>query len=234
MKRKLKQRSSVERRVAILVLYTVSLAVQLSFGLIKEARGFSEPDLLNRRIRPTEIKNQTIDQVLSLLAIDYKIPIGIELADEKLAPGHKITLNVPETNLKDFLSSVVAKDTRYNWKLEGGVIHFSPVTGRDALIAALLDTKISHFAFAEGSSRYSINNDIMNIPEIRAQLVVADVAPMIFLNGASMQRVGKGVALNESGITLKELLDQIVLKTEFKRWTLGRWGKDNEFITLTS
>jgi hypothetical protein len=172
--------------------------------------------------------------VLGTLTSNYGIPIGIELGDPKLTAGRKIDLNLPETTVKDFLDSVIAKDPRYTWKLDGGVIHFQPVTGRDVFLTTLLDTKISHFAFIEGASRYRIFSDILNVPEIQTKLVVADVAPMIFLNFSSMQRVENGIRFEESNLTLREMLDKLILKTNIKQWILTRWGDNNEYITLRS
>jgi len=208
-------------------------SVLLLFSFVPEARAFDEPSFLARRIRPVVVKGGTVDRVLGTLSSDYGIPIGIELGDEKHNPLRKIDLNLPETTVKDFLDAVVAKDPRYTWKLEGGVIHFRPSTARDALLTTLLDTKISHFAFAEGSTSYGIFSDILQLPEVGSKLVVADVAHISIIIG-SMQRVGKGVPFEESNLTMRELLDRIILKTDIKHWVLMRWGKNGEYITLRS
>lgn len=68
----------------------------------------------------------------------------------------------------------------------------------------------------------------------RSQLIIADVAPMIFLSSGTMRRVGKEISFEESNVTLRELLDRIILKTDIKRWVLLRWGKNSEYITLRS
>jgi len=192
-----------------------------------------EPYLLTRRIKATVIKGESIDQVLGRLT-EYGIPVGIEVGDDKLSPRCELSLDLPETNLKDFLDSLIAKDPRYTWKLEGGVIHLWPVKGRDTLVTNLLDVKLSHFAIIGDSSRYAIFNDIMNLPEIRSQLVIAGVDPLIFLNGGSMRRLGKETTFSETNVTLRELLDRIVVQTEIKQWIIVRWGKNGEYITLTS
>ena len=83
------------------------------------------------------------------------------LGDEKLTPRRKIEVNLPETDVKGFLDAVTTKDPRYTWKLEGGVIHVRPSTESDAYLVSLLDTKISHFAFNEGATRYAIFSDLL-------------------------------------------------------------------------
>lgn len=218
----------------MIAIYTISLALPWQVSFAPAARASNEPDLLARQLRATVIKGKTIDEVLEVLTSEYEIPIGIELGDQKLVPDRKIYLNLPETNVKEFLDSLLAKDPRYTWRLEGGTIRVWPVKGRDALLGALLDTKISHFAFTEDDSRYRIYSDILNLPEIQTQLVVADVAPMVFLSSGTMRKVGKGISFEGSNLTLRELLDRVILTTDSKRWLLRRWGKNNEYITLRS
>jgi len=218
----------------MLVVCSICVAVLLPFSSVPEARGFDGPDLLTQQIRTTAIKGETLEEVLGTLTSDYGIPIGMELGYQKItARRREIDLNITQTTLKDFLDAVIAKDPRYTWKLEGGVIHVRPLTGRDALLGALLDTKISHFAFTGGGTRYRLFSDILSVPEIHTQLIVADVAPLFILIG-SIDRVGKGISFEESNLTLRELLDRIILKTNIKRWVLVRWGENGEFITLRS
>jgi hypothetical protein len=222
------------KRLAMIAIYSIGLPLLLLFSFVSEASAFDEPDLLSRQIRATAIKAESIDQVLDLLAADYRIPIGIELGDPKLTPYREIDLNLPETNLKGFLDSVIAKDPRYTWKLEGSVIHVWPVTARDSFVATLLDTKISHFVMIGETRRHRIFNDIMNLPEIGSRLAIANIAPLIFVNFGSMHKLEKGTFFSESNLTLRELLDRIIVKTDIKRWVLVRWGKNSEFITLRS
>src|SRR5687768_3225669 len=209
-------------------------SVLLLFSFVPEARAFDEPSFLARRIRPVVVKGGTVDRVLGTLSSDYGIPIGIELGDEKHNPLRKIDLNLPETTLEEFLDAVIAKDQRYTWKLEGGVIHFRPSTARDALLTTLLDTKISYFGFTEGTTRYAIFSNLLKVPEIKTQLIVADVAPLVFLSSGTMRKVGTGISFEESNLTMRELLDRIILKTDIKHWVLMRWGKNGEYITLRS
>lgn len=110
------------KQFATTAISAIGLIVLMAFGFVPQASGFTEPDLLIRPIKATAIKDESIDQILDRLASDYEIPVGIELGDEKLTPRREISLDLPETNLKEFLDSVIAKDPRYTWKLEGGVI----------------------------------------------------------------------------------------------------------------
>ena len=221
-----------QKHIAIIAVCVFSLCVGGS--LTAKARASDQANPLSQPIRAVSIKGENIAFALDLLTSEYRIPIGIELADPKLSPPRKIDLQLPQTTLKEFLDSVVTKDPQYTWKLEGGVIHIWPLTHRDTLIASLLDTKISHFAIEDRASRYQIHNAILDSPEIKTKLIVADVAPVIFANFASMDKLEKGVVFEESDLTLRDLLDKLAEKTKINRWVIRRWGDNNEFITLSS
>ena len=220
-------------QLARIAVYAIGFAMVFPFCFVREARAFDRPDLLTRQIKATAIKGETIDQVIGHLT-EYGISVGIELGDEKVTPRHEINLDLPETNLKDFLDSVIAKDPRYSWKLEGGVIHVWPGSDRDSLLAALLDTKVSPFTIPDGASRYGIYNDVMNLPEIKTKMMVAGVEHLVFRGPGSWGKIEKGAMFNDPGLTLRELLDKIVLRTEIKQWVILRWGKNSEYITLKS
>jgi len=224
----------IRKHFSKIASYAIGLPVVFSFGLVREVSAFKERDLLAVQIKAMTIKGESIDQVLSRLTSDYDMPIGIELGDEKLTPRREIELNLPETNLKEFLDSVVAKDPRYTWKLEGDVIHIWPVTARDTLITTLLDTKISHFSIIGDVNRTGVFYDVMNLPEISSKLVINGVAPLTFVGPGSNAKLNKNTFLDESSLTLRVLLDRIVLKTEIKGWVILRWGKNSEYITLRS
>ena len=216
-----------KRALHLILIIVVLLPVS---GIRGSLHASQETNLLQRRIGPTQTTGQTIDQLLATISAQYQIPIGMDLADAN-QKDCEINLDLPETNLKSFLDSVVNKDPRYNWTLGNGVIHISPVKGRDSLLAKLLETRLTHFAFAEGATRYRIKSDILEIPEIKTQLISAGVEPMI-LPKSSMISLGDGVALNETNLTLSDLLDKIILKGDVKSWTLARWGANNEYIVL--
>lgn len=220
------------KQLAMTAIYAISLVLLVVFSFVPEVSAFNEPDLLAIRIKATAIKNESLDQVLEVLTDEYGIRLGMDLGDEKLTPRREINLDLPETNLKDFLDSVIAKDPRYTWKLEGGVIHIWPASERDTLLATLLDTKISHFSIIGDVNRNRIYDDIMNLPEIRSRLVIAGVEPLTFLGPGSWAKLEKETFFSESNLTLRELLDKIVLKTEIKQWVISRWGKNSEYISL--
>lgn len=216
-------------RVIRQVAYGAIFLLSLTGGAMAQ---MAQSDLLDRPIGPIEVRGEMTERLLWSIGNDYNIPIGIVMADGKDDETHEITLSLPATNLRNLLNAVIEKDPRYAWKLEEGVIHFSPTSGANTLLTALLNTKIKHFGFAEGTSRYALRNQILKSPELVAQLVVAGVEPLIFLTGAGLVSMGKGIWMDERDLTLREILDKLVLKTEVKQWMLNRSGKNKEFIVL--
>jgi hypothetical protein len=221
------------QQVGRFAIYASVLICFLCFTFVPKAITCSASDLLTVQIKATTIKGESIDQVIGHL-IEYGIPIGIDLGNENLTPPRTFDLDLPQTTVKHFLDSVIAKDPRYTWKLEGGVVHVWPVKARDALVATLLDTKIGHFSFTGGVSRYQIQNEIMDLPEISSQLIVAGVGPLMIHNFDNMAKLEARTFFEESNVSLRELLDRIVLKTDIKAWVIIRWGKNSEYITLKS
>jgi hypothetical protein len=92
----------MRRKHLAIAIHTIGVAIFLGFFFGSEARAFEEPDLLTIEIKATAIRDESIDQVLGPL-VEYGIPVGIELGDEKLTPRREFNLDLPETNLKDFL-----------------------------------------------------------------------------------------------------------------------------------
>jgi hypothetical protein len=85
------------KHFVMLVICAISVAVVLPFSFVAKASAVDEPDLLNRRIKATTIKGESIAQVIGDLTADYAIPAGIEIGDEKIAPRREINLDLPET-----------------------------------------------------------------------------------------------------------------------------------------
>jgi len=213
------------------LMFVCAMSLMLFFSAVINAQELNASDVLNRRTRATEIRGKSIPSLLSTISDLYDIPIGVELGDPIVTPERKIDLIVPETSLRLLLDTMISKDRRYVWKLESGVIHLLP-TQRDPVIAAFLNTRISHFAFAEGTSKNKIMADILALPEIRAQMMSAGVKYTFFEEWPSPESSVK-VSIDESNLTLAELLDKIVLGSNLKQWLVSRitTGHD-EFIAL--
>jgi len=195
------------------------------------AYGFQQTNFLDRKIGPLMIKDESIDRILERISRTYDIPMGIDLADEMKSADRQVDVDFPETVLRSVLDYLVQKDPRYRWKLEGQVVHFFPITDRDDFLSTLLDTKLKRVSFSSQLLESDMRYEILSLPEINAKLMEANVEPLMFEMGfPSKQQLG--VSLEYSNLTLRELLDQITLRTNRKFWVLTRGWDRNRYIAL--
>lgn len=210
--------------------FLISICVVLSLCLpTLVAHGF-QTNVLERSVGPLRVKGETIDKILETISADYKIPIGIELADSEKSLAREIDVNLPEMVLRSVLDYLVMEDPTYGWKLEGQVVHFSPVKDRDNVLATLLDTKLSRAFFSSEMRLSDMKYEILSLPEIETKLFDAHVKPLTFEMGIPSKKLG--MSLEHSNLTLRELLDQVTLSTTRRFWMLSRWGDNNKYIVL--
>ena len=211
------------------VLMSVSVALFLCLPTLV-AQALQQTHILERSVGPLRLKGETIDKILEIISEDYKIPIGIDLADSSESQDREIDVNLPEMGLKSVLDYLVMQDSRYGWKLEGKVIHFFPVKDRDNLLATLLDTKLSRVSFSSELRLSDMKYEILSLPELERKLDKTHVKPLMFEMGIPSEKLG--VPLQHSNLTLRELLDQITLTTTRRFWMLSRWGDNNKYLIL--
>jgi hypothetical protein len=209
--------------VAVLVLGATDLRAQVS-----------DQELLNTRIEQFEVKEQSINLVLAKIAYDYGVPIGLVMGPEKEKPVRKsITISLQDGRLKELLNAVTEQDSRYEWKVVEGVINVSPKVNRDPFLEDLLVTRIQHFYLDQDSNRYRLRNDIMDLGEIKVKLDREGVTPMVIaVTGVDFTKLGAKSSLSLTDVTLREILNQIIRKSETKYWVLNRYGPRHESITL--
>jgi hypothetical protein len=221
---------------------SVALLMAVVIGLISASEIMAQSAdtvLLDREVKALDFKNELIHSVLEEVSSRNRIPIGVvrvtlkQTHDLELTNEPKISVKLKPTKLRTVLDTLVEKDPRYTWKLEDGVVHVFPVSERDALIDSLLDTRISYFGYSEEMRRHGIYKSIWDVPEIASQLIVADVYPLQLFMGPVRRNEGMGLRLDERNITLRALLDKILLKSDITQWSLTRWGARGRIVTLT-
>lgn len=209
--------------------------VMLSFICLQATIGMAtEKTLLEQRIEHLVIKEQDIKTVLSGMAHDYGIPIGLELAPTKNKSDEQlITINVQNKTLREVLEIIIKQSPNYQWAVTGEVVNFYPKTNRDEFLEDLLKTRVGNFIIPVGMNRLRMREAITNIPEVKSKLEVAKVTPThLGFTGADFRRVGEEFALNLSNVTLRDILNQIVCASDSKFWIVNRWGEHNEFLIV--
>jgi len=99
-----------------------------------------EERLLSRKIE-LHLKEATLMEVLSTLAVIHRVPIGIEysLVDQNES---KLVVESKKDSLKAILDSIVKQEPLYRWEVSDGVINFVPVRDRDPFFETLMNTSV--------------------------------------------------------------------------------------------
>jgi len=213
-------------RLSIIVACTVWLSTPVSVGQIN-----SDEALLSRRIRGVEVRRTNIHLVLSYISESYEVPIGLEVAGEG-ANNREIYVNLQNTTLREVLNTIVAEDSRYEWRVHHGVINFSPRTDRDNFLKEVLDTKVREFSIKKRINSFDLRRDIADLPEVKRKFEEAGVTPAIsaFTN-ADSRDLGE-FRLRTSDTTLRDILNKIIETSELKYWIVNRDGPRGEYVIL--
>lgn len=202
--------------------------------------------LLERRI-DTCFTNAEMLEVLNHLALDYKVPIGIEWAtnyDEtvqkkmyldngsiKWKPGE---INTTAGSLEDVLDELIRLDPTYRWEMMDGVINIYPIHLRDDFVRDLLNTKIKYFSLAVNDEKFKIRDAIFDLTEIQTATKRARVE--LLRRSYSYKRSGGDEASHTrqfENISLRSILNATVRFTENKIWVIKRVGEDKDALDLT-
>lgn len=192
----------------------------------------SDDALLGRSVGPVLVEAQTVSSALSYLAYEHDIPIGIEVASRD--KSREIKIELQSATVREALDAVVAYDPRYEWRVEGGVINFAPKSDRDDFVRDVLETTLRHFAIKEKTSLFTLKENILALPEVKAKLDQARVTPnaSTFFGLGEMYEVGKGFTLQMSNATLREALNRIIRTSETRFWVLNKSGEDEQSLVL--
>jgi hypothetical protein len=70
-------------------------------------------------------------------------------------------------------------------------------------------------------------------PEVKAKLDGARVTPLpAAYTMAEEASAGRGFSLRASEVTVREILNKVVRKSETKCWVVNRFGANNEFFLI--
>ena len=193
-----------------------------------------ENEILDHHLHVVTIREPGLILALTGIANDNGLPIGLEVAAaQPESPGREINLTLENTTLRDVLNEIVKQDPRYRWISNRGVIYVYPATDRDPLLQDLLATNLSEFTVERDCTTYALRSRILELPEIKAKLARAKVSPFVIAwRGADRGKLGDGFSPKVANVTLKSLLDEIILRSPQKFWVLNRFGKDNEYVVL--
>lgn len=232
--RRISKEVEIMRRLPGYIAVLLALSIIALTTLISGHAQVRENDILDHHFDVVTIREPSIILALTGIANENGLPIGLEVAAaQPESPGREINLTLKNTILRDVLNEIVKQDPRYRWTSNRGVIYVYPATDRDPLLQDLLATNLSEFTVERDCTTYALRSRILELPEIKAKLERAKVSPFVIAwRGADHGKLGDGFSPKVANVTLKSLLDQIILRSAQKFWMLNRFGKTNEFLLL--
>lgn len=188
--------------------------------------------VLSRDVKRLVLREANALVALSKIANLYGAPIGLEAARGG-SDGPPISLEVYDVSLRDALDAVTAQDSRYKWRVVDGVINVFPARERDEFVERLLEVRVRQFAVEKGAGLWDIRVNITNLPEVKTVLEDAKILPMIASwTNADHLEAGAGFSLDMTGASVREILNEIVRKSDAKYWVVNRYRDNADLLTL--
>ncbi len=190
-------------------------------------------DLLNQQIQ-LHLRNKTLGYALNVLAVEHRVPIGIErsLADKN---EPKINLEIDRETLKEVLDAIVNEEPLYRWEIVDDVINFVPRQERDPFFEALLNTPVDHFNPGKWTIIFQVRNAIGEIPEVKR--LMESNQKTLFKYGDYVKYPSiytkKDVDLSISNTTVRGVLNRIIRDSEHKGWSISWLPGDKDALTIS-
>lgn len=233
-------------RKTLNLLMTISFACIVLLLSLKSVSGQSPNTLLNQKI-DLDLSNTTVFYVLNKLAIDKRIPIGLERASDyrqKLYEKMYVengeikwqpdTIKIKSGTLKEILDSLFSQDLQYNWELRDGVINIFPVESRDEFLKKLLDTKIGKFSHEKGINKFQVRDAILKLPEAK-QLLKEEKVELLRRDYPNSHYLypDNEIDANISDTDVRSVLNKIVRDSPHKIWVIERIGDNKRYLLLS-
>jgi hypothetical protein len=188
------------------------------------------PEILDRTIE-MHIKNGTLLQALSTLAVFNGIPIGLESClpyrDE-----YDLNLDVNAASLKDLLDKIVQQRPDYRWEARDGVINILPVKSKDELVNRLLSTRIQRFAPQKGLNQFGLRDAIIALPEVQSflkdNMMTASRYGYFYHPDPHLSQIDS----SSSEVELRQVLNKVVRDSNYKIWIVSRSGVKLEYLDI--
>ena len=193
----------------------------------------SENSLLSQRVE-LHFRKATLMYVLSTLAVDHRVPIGIEYSSaDRNEP--KLDLDTENGSLREILDSIVKQEPLYRWELVDGVINFVPISGKDPFFETLLNTPISHYDPGKWTIKFQLRDAIENTPEVKKLLKSKKVELAKYRDYPSYPSIytpKDPVDLRMSNTTVRRILNRIVKVSEHKSWAIGWRPREKNVFSI--
>ena len=213
------------RATLILLCATVLL---LATALKSSAQ---EPSLAAKQLEDVDLEGDTVASLLSDLAFDYDIPIGLELRMNDDVRT-ETRLNFKSITLADLLNRIVAEHKGYSWEICDGVVNVFPKEGhRDPIVERLLSVKISKFSVKKSTLTSNVESTLLETPEFREVVDAYDLKTLGWcFSGFYFPQLGRTYTLEVSDTPVRSILNRIVKESPTARfWRISRDSREHTF-----
>ena len=205
-----------------------------------------ETDLINQKVE-INLSKATLVEVLSTLAVEYRVAIGLEEATDSRQKINKRmyvedgkikwkdgTINIKSGTLKEVLDSLVEQEPQYTWEVRDNVINVFPVQLRDEFLKKLLETKIEKFSPQKSMNKFEIRDMIVELPEVKALLKAEKVKALNrYYSTRRSIYADDEIDLSISNTDVRGVLNKIARDSEHKIWFIERIGEKREDLLVS-
>lgn len=179
------------------------------------------------------VENETLITCLATLAVEYRVPIGIEVAFNHNDEA-RLSFDVKNESLRKILDLICRQEPAYRWEVRDGVINFVPTRSTDQFLSKLLDTHVSRFAPEKGLNKFGLRNVVADLPEVKKFLYLNDVTvsrleyptyPSVYSKGDS--------DLSISNTNVRGVLNKIIRDSEHKLWIIKRGAEKMRTVQIS-
>jgi hypothetical protein len=186
-------------------------------------------DLLAKRIDRFAVQSGRLQSVLLALSNSHNVPVGIEVARNRLNTPHPVGFEFEDKTVGEILDSIFMHYPDYQWEVIDDVINVYPKAEREEI----LNVNIRSFSFTD-QSVYRLRVSLTEIPEIAAKAKSMDLEFMtIALTHLDFGGLDKDFSIEMRDVSFRTLLNRIAIKRSQKpSWVVARVGETHEFIVV--
>jgi hypothetical protein len=196
-----------------------------------------QPLTATRELDDVYLEGDSLGSLLSVLAQQYDIPIGLERAmNEPRLVETRIELK--KITLGELLTQLLADYKEYAWEISDGAVYVLPKEGyRDPIVERLLTIEIRKFSLTKSTVVWNVEATLLKVPEFEEVVDAYGLGTLGWtFSGFYIPHLGRNYTLDVSGARVRSILNQIVKESPTaKFWSIGRDSSSHTFsITLSA
>jgi len=174
------------------------------------------------RIESFNVGRADIHVCLQRLSFQNKIPIGLEMLPEIKGSSTPVyfDIDVHDRQLGEVLDEIVARDSRYIWKVVDGTINVVPARSVDTF----LDVVLPEFRL-ENATRESVLAAITQNEHFLARTGALGVSNRTITSGSVAKNINESsVNFLRQGASVREILNELIQQDSSHYWVVQIYG----------